>query len=245
MQTNIEIHRTQTTHQFVHPDALLQNLLLSLNSPCNCGQAGEDSEAVEHEVNEEIKGAQLEISNIRAEVLEVENLLHARDSLYKELDQLREEREHIESEIESSSTVEQVEVVKSSGYREMNERLRRRIFEVREFIQKMTFENQRIEEGIISNQYIEEEYQLRRREAPVPQQQPVYEGRRFYNTSSNFESMVAKLHDKQEEAWRKVRRQEDEIERRNNDARSRKGNTNSNAFTYYSPKPRTYYSPNK
>jgi hypothetical protein len=124
----------------------------------------------------------------------------------------------------------------------MNERLRRRIYEVREFIQKMTFENQRIEEGIISNQYMEEEYQLRRRsEAPV--QQPVYEGRRYNNTSSNFESMVSKLHDKQEEAWRKVRRQEEEIDRRNMDARSRKGNTN--AFTYYSPKPRTYYSPNK
>lgn len=45
----------------------------------------------------------------------------------------------------------------------MNERLRRRIFEVREFIQKMTYENQRIEEGIISNQYMEEEYQMRRR----------------------------------------------------------------------------------
>jgi len=104
----------------------------------------------------------------------------------------------------------------------------------------MTFENQRIEEGIISNQYIEEEHQLRRREAI---QQPVYEGRRMHNTSSNFEAMVSKLHDKQEEAWRRVRRQEEEIERRNMDARSRKGNTN--AFTYYSPKPRTYYSPNK
>lgn len=241
MQTGVEILRTQTTtHQFVHPEALLQSLLLSLNSPCDCGHAGEDTEAVEHELNEEIKSAQVEISNIRAEVLEVENLLHARDGLYKELDQLREEREHIESEIESSTLVEQTEVVKSSGYREMNERLRRRIFEVREFIQKMTFENQRIEEGIISNQYIEEDYQLRRREAV---QQPVYEGRRFNNTSSNFESMVAKLHDKQEEAWRRVRRQEEEIDRRNMDARSRKSNTN--AFTYYSPKPRTYYSPNK
>jgi hypothetical protein len=114
----------------------------------------------------------------------------------------------------------------------MNERLRRRIFEVREFIQKMTFENQRIEEGIISNQYMEEEYYSRRREQPAPQQ-PVYEGRKLYNTSSNFETMVAKLHEKQEEALRRVRRQEEEIDRRNMDARSRR--TNPGAFTYYSP----------
>lgn len=125
----------------------------------------------------------------------MENLLHTRDALYKELDQLREEREHIESEIEGSAVVEHTEV-RTSGYREMNERLRRRIFEVREYIQKMTYENQRIEEGIISNQYAEDEYQIRRREAPLPQP-PVYEGRRYYNTSSNFEAMVAKLHDKQ------------------------------------------------
>ena len=57
----------------------------------------------------------------------MENLLQTRDSLYKELDMLREEREHIEAEIESSTVVE-TEVVKYSGYREMNERLRRRIF---------------------------------------------------------------------------------------------------------------------
>lgn len=64
--------------------------------------------------------------------------MQTRDSLYKELDMLRDEREHIESEIENSSVLE-TEIVKYSGYREMNERLRRRIFEVREFIQKMTF----------------------------------------------------------------------------------------------------------
>ena len=73
----------------------------------------------------------MEISNIHAEVLEVENLLQARDGLYRELDQLREEREHIESEIESSATVQTTEIIKSTGYREMNERLRRRIYEVR------------------------------------------------------------------------------------------------------------------
>lgn len=210
MQTKIEIQHTQHSQnmqQLVHPQALLQNLLLSLNSPCNCAHSNEDSEAIEHQLNQEIKSAQEEISNIRAEVLEVENLLQARDSLYKELDQLREEREHIESEIESSSTVDHTQVIKTSGYREMNERLRRRIFEVREFIQKMTFENQRIEEGVISNQYMEEEYYSRRREQPLPQQ-PVYEGRKMYSTSSNFESMVAKLHQKQDEAWRRVRRQE-------------------------------------
>jgi hypothetical protein len=77
---------------------------------------------------------------------------------------------------------------------------------------------------------------LRRREIP---QQPVYEGRKY--NSSNFETMVAKLHDKQEEAWRRVRRQEEDIDRRNIDARSRKGNT----LTYYSPNPKTYYSPKK
>jgi hypothetical protein len=86
MQTKIEIQHTQhlqNTQQFVHPEALLQNLLLSLSSPCNCGQPSEDSEAIEHELNEEIKSAQVEISNIRAEVLEVENLLQTRDGLYK------------------------------------------------------------------------------------------------------------------------------------------------------------------
>jgi 23S rRNA maturation mini-RNase III len=65
----------------------------------------------------------------------------------------------------------------------------------------------------------------------------------YNNTSSHFEAMVGKLHQKQEEAWRRVRRQEEEIEKRNMDARSKRVNTN--AFTYYSPKPRTYYSPNK
>lgn len=51
--------------------------------------------------------------------------------------------------------------------------------------------------------------------------------------------MMTKMHDKQEEAWRRVRRQEEDIERRNQEARSRK----SGNFTYYSPKARTYYSP--
>lgn len=41
------------------------------------------------EINSEIRGLQTEISNIRSEVLEVENLLQTRDSLYKELDMLR------------------------------------------------------------------------------------------------------------------------------------------------------------
>lgn len=41
------------------------------------------------EINTEIRGLQTEISNIRSEVLEVENLLQTRDSLYKELDMLR------------------------------------------------------------------------------------------------------------------------------------------------------------
>lgn len=41
------------------------------------------------EINNEIRGLQTEISNIRSEVLEVENLLQTRDSLYKELDMLR------------------------------------------------------------------------------------------------------------------------------------------------------------
>lgn len=86
MQTNIEIKRTHPPPQFVAPEALLSTLLLSLNTPCNCGQPSEDTEEMERQLNEEIKGAQLEISNIRAEVLEVENLLHARDTLYKELD---------------------------------------------------------------------------------------------------------------------------------------------------------------
>lgn len=54
--------------------------------------------------------------------------------------------------------------------------------------------------------------------------------------------MVAKLHDKTDEAWRRVRRQEEDIERRNMDARSRKGNTFN---THISPKSRTYFSPHR
>lgn len=69
--------------------------------------------------------------------------------------------------------------------------------------------------------------------------QPVYEGKRYNMT--NFESMMTKMHDKQEEAWRRVRRQEEDIERRNQEARGRK----SGNFTYYSPKARTYYSPTR
>jgi Skp family chaperone for outer membrane proteins len=129
MQTNVEI--STESAPFLHPQALLQTLLASLNSPCNCAQSADDEQAGEHDLNEEIKTSQTEISNIHAEVLEVENLLQARDCLYRELDQLREEREHIESEIESSATLQTTEIIKSTGYREMNERLRRRIHEVR------------------------------------------------------------------------------------------------------------------
>jgi hypothetical protein len=62
----------------------------------------------------------------------------------------------------------------------MNDRLRKRIFEVREFIQKMTYENQKIEGGIISNEYTREEVEFQRTRREV--EQPVYEGRRFNNT---------------------------------------------------------------
>jgi hypothetical protein len=34
-------------------------------------------------------------------------------------------------------------------------------------------------------------------------------------TWTNYESMINKLHEKQEEAWKRVRRQEEEIEIRN------------------------------
>lgn len=55
MQTKIEIQHTQHSQnmqQFVHPEALLQNLLLSLSSPCNCSQSNEESEAIELELND-------------------------------------------------------------------------------------------------------------------------------------------------------------------------------------------------
>jgi hypothetical protein len=98
------------------------------------------------------------------------------------LDQLREERNQIEGEIEGQTDYERTETFKSSGYKEMNERLRRRIYEVREYIQKMTFENQKIEEGMIANQYREqeEEYVARRNMYYSP---PAYEGKRQYTSN--------------------------------------------------------------
>jgi hypothetical protein len=51
-----------------------------------------------------------------------------RDKLYSQLDELREERQQIENEIESQMTVEHTQTVKTSAYKEMNERLRRRIY---------------------------------------------------------------------------------------------------------------------
>ena len=54
---------------------------------------------------------------------------------------------------------------------------------------------------------------------------------------TNLENMIGKIHDKQEEAWRRVKRQEEDIERRNKETRMRK----SNMQTFYSPKSRTYY----
>ena len=67
MQTNVEI-RTEST-PILHPQALLQNLLTSLSSPCNCAQSADHEQAGEHHLNEEIKISQVEISNIHAEVL--------------------------------------------------------------------------------------------------------------------------------------------------------------------------------
>lgn len=55
--------------------------------------------------------------------------------------------------------------------------------------------------------------------------------------------MLSRIQDKQEDAWRRVRRQEEEIDRRNADTRMRK--TNAGGFTYYSPKSRTFYSPTR
>jgi hypothetical protein len=109
---------------------------------------------------------------------------------------------------------------------------------VREYIQKMTYENQRIEEGIISNQYIEEEALIRRKEAV--QVVPTYDGRRLNRTG--FEGLVQRVHEKYDEAERGAKRQVEDIDRRNSEVRSRMGKT---ANTYYSPKARTYFSPNR
>jgi hypothetical protein len=43
----------------------------------------------------DIEKLQSELNNIHAEVVESENLLNVRDSLYGQLDMLREEREQI------------------------------------------------------------------------------------------------------------------------------------------------------
>ena len=77
----------------------------------------------------------------------------------------------------------------------------------------MTFENQKIEEGLISSQYMQQEEEMLLRRKELQTQYPVYEGKR--HTSPNLEAMLEKIHDKQEEAWRRVRRQEDDIQRRN------------------------------
>lgn len=89
-------------------------------------------------MNEQIKIVQREISNIRSEVGEAERLMRVREQLYFDLDRLRSEREEIEAQIEGSVVHYQTETIKYSGYREMNERLRRRIAEVNEYINKMT-----------------------------------------------------------------------------------------------------------
>lgn len=44
--------------------------------------------------------------------------------------------------------------MKNGSTREMNERLKRRIHEVREYIQKMTIENKKIEENLFYNSKI-------------------------------------------------------------------------------------------
>lgn len=53
--------------------------------------------------------------------------------------------------------------------------------------------------------------------------------------------MIDKLRERQDVAYRKMRMQEDDIHRRNNEARGRLSNT----FGYYSPKARTMYSPHR
>lgn len=69
--------------------------------------------------------------------------MNVRDSLYGQLDLLREEREQIESDVGylenqySSSNEVRVNVKANHGYKEMNERLRRRTAEIREYIHKM------------------------------------------------------------------------------------------------------------
>ena len=68
----------------------------------------------------------------------------------------------------------------------------------------MTFENQKIEEGIISHQYMQQEEEIMAKRRELQAHSPVYEGKRY---GTNFETMIEKLHDRQEDAWRKVRRQ--------------------------------------
>lgn len=152
-------------------------------------------------------------------------------------------------------TYEQTEVVQSSGVQEMNERLRRRIYEVREYIQKMTFENQKIEEGVISNQYLEREEEITLKRRDVQTHYPTYEGKR--HLSSNLEAMVEKMHGRQEESLKRVRRQEEDIQRRNMESRmnmssmegrlgSMEGRMRKTGMnSYYSPPARTFYSPNR
>jgi hypothetical protein len=60
----------------------------------------------------------------------------------------------------------------------------------------MTFENQKIEEGIISNQYSQQEEDFHHKRREIYTQSPVYEGRKNYLTS--FDTLVGKLHEKQE-----------------------------------------------
>ena len=72
---------------------------------------------------------------------------------------------------------------------------------------------------------------------------PAYEGKR---SGIGLEAMISKIHEKQEDAWRRVKRQEEDIQRRNMDSRMRR----TGFRTYYSPNQhhtatRTFYSPNR
>ena len=67
---------------------------------------------------------------------------------------------------------------------------------------------------------------------------PDYGGKRY---GTNFQTMIERMHDKQEQALRRVRRQEQDIQRRNMDSKMRR----TGMRTYQSPNTRTFYSPNR
>ena len=103
----------------------------------------------------------------------------------------------------------------------MNERLRRRIREVKEYIEKMENENQKIEEVLMydyqppQNQFCKyTEYGGDRAPTWLNKINDQFSTKTHSYSKLNeeyFDGLRKRLQNKQEEAWRRVKKQEEEI----------------------------------